>query len=70
MATIEEKAQKMYQALKRISQYELPEKLRRNAERDYGLDYEEALEMAYENVLHEAKSAIKGMRLPQRKGRY
>ena len=68
MPTIEEKAQKTYQALKRISQYESPEKLRRDAERDYGLEYEEVLEMAYENVLHEAKSAIKGMRLPQRKG--
>ena len=25
--------------------------LRKNAQRDYGLDYEEALEMAYENIL-------------------
>lgn len=25
--------------------------LRKNAQRDYGLDYEEALEMAYENLL-------------------
>lgn len=56
--------QRLFDALKRISRYESPEKLRRNAEKDYGLDADEAIEMAYENVINEAKSAIKGMRRP------
>jgi hypothetical protein len=36
--------------------------MRKNAERDYGLDYEEVLEMAYENLQNEAKSSCKGIR--------
>lgn len=58
----EEKIEKIYKALKRISSYQSPESLRRNSEKNYGLDYEEALEMAYENVIEEAKFAIKGIR--------
>ena len=50
-------------ALKRISRYQSPESLRRYSERELGLSYTEALEMAYENVLHEAKIAAKGVRL-------
>jgi len=56
--------QKFYDALKRITAYATPDKLRRTAEKQYGLEPEEAIEMAYENVLQEARNAIKGMRRP------
>ena len=58
------KFQTLYDALKVITQYQSPEQLRRASERDYGLNYEEALEMAYENVLSTAKQAIRRMRRP------
>lgn len=48
--------------LKRINKYQSPERLRKSSEREYGLEYEEALEMAYENVLSEARDALKGAR--------
>jgi hypothetical protein len=57
--------QKLYDALKRITRYDPPAKLRRRAERDYGLSAEEVIEMAYENVLAEAKAAIRGMKRPE-----
>lgn len=38
--------------------YELQE----NAERDYGIDYVEALEMAYDNIQFQAKFAIQGIK--------
>ena len=56
--------QKLYDALKRIAAYTPPEKLRKNSERVYGLEAEEAIEMAYENVIQEAKNAVKGVRRP------
>lgn len=56
--------QKLYDALLRISRYTPPAKLRKSAEREYGLDPDEAIEMAYENVIAEAKAAIKGVRMP------
>lgn len=59
-----DREQRLYDALKRISCYSPPDNLRRTAERAYGLPYEEALEYAYENVLEEAKRALKGMRRP------
>ena len=59
-----EREQKLFDALKRITMYDSPEKLRKRAEKDYGLEPEEVIEMAYENVLAEAKGAIKGMRRP------
>jgi len=55
----------MYEALKRISKYQSPEQLHRSAGRDFGLEYGEALEMAYENAVQEAKTAVKGMRKPK-----
>ena len=61
-----EKEQKLLTALKRISLYDSPEKLRRRAEKDYGLTPHEAIEMAYENVLAEAKEALRGMRQPRK----
>jgi hypothetical protein len=36
----------------------------RRSERDYGLSGDEAVEMAYENVLNEARMAIKGKKRP------
>ena len=59
-----EREQKLYDALKRISSYTPPEKLRKTSGRVYGLDGDEAIEMAYENVIQEAKIALRGMRRP------
>lgn len=59
-----EREQKLYDALKRITQYDSPERLEKRALRDYGLNGAEAIEAAYENVRAEAKAAIKGMRRP------
>lgn len=53
-----------FDTLKRIASYQSPEKLRRNAIRQYGLTAEEAIEMAYENVIEEARRAVKGKRRP------
>lgn len=59
-----EREQKLYDALKRIGSYTPPEKLRRTSERTYGLEGDEAIEMAYENVIQEAKNALRGMKRP------
>lgn len=53
-----------YDALKRITCYMSPDQLRRQAEKKYGLSFEEALKYAYENVLNDARLAIKGRRRP------
>jgi hypothetical protein len=53
-----------FDALKRITRYQSVERLRKKSEQDWGLLFEEALEMAYENVLDDAKRAIKGKRRP------
>lgn len=42
--------------------YQSPDQLRRNSGKEYGLDYEEALEMAYENMQQTAKEAVRGVR--------
>ena len=57
--------QRLYDALKRIAQYQSPDQLRRSSMKQYGLEADEAIEYAYENVLSEAKAAIKGMRRPK-----
>lgn len=46
--------------LGRIKKYDSTEKLRRSSEKNFGLEYEEALEMAYENMQGEVN--IKGIR--------
>jgi hypothetical protein len=56
-----------YDALKRIASYDSVERLNRGAQSSYGLDASEAIEMAYENVIEEAKAAIKGHRRPKDK---
>lgn len=58
---------KLYDALKRIArQYESATRLRKGAERHYGISGDEAIEMAYENIQQEARSALRGVRLPRR----
>jgi hypothetical protein len=56
--------QRYFDALKRIARYMTPNQIRRDAD-NMGLDYVEYLEMTYENVQSEAKSATKGKRRPQ-----
>lgn len=57
--------QRYFDVLKRIAVgYHTTDQLRRQAERKYGLGYEEALEMAYENIQQEAKEAVRGKRRP------
>lgn len=57
--------QRLWDRLKRIASYQDPEKLRRSSEREYGLGSGEAIEMAYENVLEEARSIVKQIRRPK-----
>lgn len=52
---------KLLGALQRISRYQSVERLRRDAHH-VGLHPGEHVEMAYENVLAEAKAAVKGVR--------
>ena len=54
----------MYTFLRRIAAYQTPDRLRKHSGEDWGVGYEKALEMAYENVLGEAKAALKQVRKP------
>jgi hypothetical protein len=54
----------MYGALHRICAYQTPDELRKRSIKDYGLDAEEAIEMAYENILQEAKAGLRRLRKP------
>lgn len=56
--------QKLFDALKRITHYYTSEYLHKHSEEMYGLSGDEAVEMAYDNVLADAKQTIKGMRRP------
>lgn len=53
----------MHAALRRIMRYQTTARLRINSQKDWGLDYTEAVEMAYENIQDEAKGGLKGVRL-------
>jgi len=56
----------MHAALKTIARdYQTPDQIRRNSEKQYGLDYEEALEMSYENIQSLAGIASKGVKFPK-----
>ena len=44
----------MLNSLKRIKAYQSPKQLRRDSGKDWGLNFEEAIEMAYENMQNEA----------------
>jgi hypothetical protein len=57
--------QRYFDALKRITRYQTVEQLRRGAEKQYGIKFQEALEYAYENVIEEARRAIRGARRPK-----
>jgi hypothetical protein len=56
--------QRYFDALKHITQYQSVEHLRKHSEHDWALPYQEALEGAYENVIEEAKRAIRRRRRP------
>lgn len=55
-----------FAALKQITNYQSIASLRRNALKDYGINPEEAIEYAYENILETAKRAIRGYRPSER----
>jgi hypothetical protein len=53
----------MRHTLLRISkQYMNSQKLRKESESEYGLEFEESIEMAYDNIQSEAKAAVKGVK--------
>lgn len=52
---------RMWTALQRIIEYQDPETLRENSQKDWGLDFEEAIEMAYENIQEEARQGVQGI---------
>ncbi|WP_418360130.1 hypothetical protein [Sphingobacterium detergens] len=52
----------MLEALKTIKSYQSPSKLRKDSEKDWGLDYEDALEMSYENIQATAASACRNIK--------
>ena len=59
-------AQRLYDALHKIAKgYMTPDELRRKCTEEYGLEYHEVLEIAYENIQQDAAKAIKGMRRPK-----
>lgn len=54
----------MYNALKQIAkEYQTPKQLRHDSEKDWGVGFEEALEMSYENIQQTASQAIKGVNI-------
>ena len=58
-----EQFNRMRAALKRISSaYQTPKQLRRNSEKQYGLNADEAIEYVYENIQQEARNAVAGVR--------
>jgi hypothetical protein len=52
----------MREALKDIAGSDSTDKLRKQSKKLYGLDYNEALEMAYENVQQLAKDYVRGVK--------
>ena len=60
-----EKMATLWGALKTISKYQTPEQLRRGSRKQYGLEYEEALEYAYENIMWVAKRVLASVKLPK-----
>ena len=54
---------RMREELIQITKYQTTNQLRKEGDdRKYGLDYEETLEYAYENVMGTAKDAVKGIK--------
>ena len=59
-------ATKYYDALRHIAKdFMTSDQLRRSAEKLYGLPFDEALEMAYDNMQDIAKRAVAGKRRPK-----
>ena len=55
-----------FDTLRRIARdYLTVEQIKRDAERKYGISYQEALELAYENMQLDAADVIKGKRRPR-----
>lgn len=57
-----------FDALRQITAYDSPERIERTAERDWGLEPHEALQMAYDNIQGEARAALHGKRRPKPPG--
>lgn len=54
---------RMLHTLRRIHKdYQTSEELHRDSEKDWGLEFEEAIGMAYDNIQNEARECIKGVR--------
>ena len=53
--------------LKRISSYMRSEEILKKAEKAYGLEPQEALEYAYDNIRGEAVNVLRGKRRPKDK---
>jgi len=62
-----EKIEQIYYTLKRITQYQTVSQLRKASKAQYGLDFDEAIEYAYENIIAEARAGLSGVRLPKRR---
>lgn len=58
-------AQEYFDELQAIAHYLPSEKLLRVSEKLYGVSRQEALEMAYDNMLETAKAAVCGRRRPK-----
>ncbi len=54
-----------FDALHKVRKFQTSEWLKRNAEKQYGLSYEEALEMAYDNIRVIAEVMLMGKRRPK-----
>lgn len=63
VAVSQNNEQSYFDTLKRIRSYMTPDQIRRDA-KNTGLDYEEYLEISYENIKAEAARTIKGKRRP------
>lgn len=60
--TEQEMIYQMYKALNTIANhYQTPQQLQKNSGKQYGLEYEEALEMSYENIQQVAKEGMRGI---------
>jgi hypothetical protein len=62
----EQKAQQfntMLYTLRKIAKvYMSPDKIRKNCEKDYGLEFEECIEMVYDNIQGDAEAAARNVR--------
>ncbi len=65
LSKLERDYARMFLALSRIKRYQSAAYMRRHSEGDWGLNYQETLEYAYENVQGEARNGLKGVRRPR-----